>query len=218
MRTQNSLALYAAPYMAALGLIAVVLASAPAHSLSIISANSGLDQGNGCGAADCFFSNIFTLDASAPVSGTFDLSGGTLTFSIDLAAASFSGSDGAVTGVNFANVNYSGAVAVTPGLPGFVTFLDQPASVSGTLTPVGAGSAVAFSAASTNLTGNCQTVGSSITCGLNFGAGIGFPIGVNGNTRYFNHRVDVVALIPEPSTALLLGAGLALLGARRRSA
>lgn len=195
---------------------ATILLASPAYSLTVISSNSGLDQGLGCGDSGCLFSQIFTLDASAPVTGTFDLTGSTLTFSIDMGLASFSGSDGAVTGVDFSNVNYSGSVTVAPGAPGFVNIIDQPSTITGTLTPVGAGSATLFNLSGVNTVGDCLTAGGTITCGLIFGAGTGFPIDVNGATRYFNHKVDFVALIPEPGTALLLGSGLAMLGAQRR--
>ena len=192
----------------------------PALSLTIAPAVSGLDQANGCASAACFpFNSIFSLPTPSPVSGTFDIVGTTLTFSIDLAGpATLVGNDGLVTSVDFTNVNYSGSFSVVPGVADF-SFTDQSSTVSGTLTPNGAGSAVAFNIAGVNTTGSCTgTPGTSLVCGFQFGAGAGFAIDVNGNQRYFNHLVDINGVVPEPSSALMIGLGLTALAVRRRHA
>lgn len=193
--------------------------SSPAYSLAVNPASSTLSLARGCTSANCFLSEIFTLSGTPSVTGSFDIVGTTLTFSIDLLAASLPGSDGAVTGVDFTNVNYSGSFSVTDEGSNMYSFLDQNSTVMGTMTPSGAGSPVDFDITPVNTTGNCSgTPGTSLVCGFQFGAGIGFAIDVNGNDRYFNHTVNVFSVIPEPGTATLFGLGLIALGAGRRNA
>ncbi len=202
------------PSLAALVIFS--LSAAPLSALTINPASSGLLDARGCSTANCILSEIYSLSGAPAVSGTFDIVGTTLTFSIDLVAATLPGNDGAVTAVDFGNVNYSGSVTVVDEGSNQFSFLDQDATVTGTLTPVGAGSATPFNITPVNLTGNCLgTPGSSLACGLQFGAGVGFEIEVNGNPRYFNHSVDLFS-VPEPGTALLLGLGLTGLAANRR--
>lgn len=198
------------------GLLVFAFSATPTSALTINTSSSTLSVARGCGSPSCFFSEIYTLSGAPAVSGSFDISGTTLTFSIDLVAATLIGSDGAVTAVNFTNVNYSGSVTVVDQ-GSFFSITDQSATVAGTLTPVGAGSAVAFNLFPVNLSGGiCSgTPGSSLSCGMTFGAGIGFEIDVNGNPRYFNHTVNLFS-IPEPNAALLLGLGLSGLAASRR--
>ncbi|MEZ4291636.1 MAG: PEP-CTERM sorting domain-containing protein [Myxococcota bacterium] len=196
-----------------LALLTLTLA-APAGALTIDPGASGLDVATGCGDAACFFDVRYSLDASAPVSGSVDITGGTISFSIDLASATLSGTDGAVSGVSFSGLNYSSSFAISDLGGGQYGFTDQTASVSGTLTPIGAGSAVGLSLAGVNVSGTCNgSPGSALVCGLIFGPA-GFSGDVNGNVRYFRHVVDINA-VPEPGTALLVGAGLAWLARRR---
>ncbi|HEB88411.1 MAG TPA: PEP-CTERM sorting domain-containing protein [Deltaproteobacteria bacterium] len=198
----------------ALVALAFSLVATPASSLTIVPAASALDAAEGCTSASCFLSSVFSLQAPSQVTGSIDLVGNTLSFSIDLAGpATLVGSDGPVTSVDFTNLNYSGSVVVTP-ISGGVAFSDQATTVSGTLTPNGAGSPIAFNISGVNTTGNCST-GASLVCGLQFGAGVGFAIHVNGNPRFFRHTVDVNAVVPEPGTALLIGLGLTALAVQR---
>jgi hypothetical protein len=200
--------------LAALALLA--FSAAPVSALTINSSSSGLHVADGCSTASCFLSGIYMLSGAPPVSGSFDIVGTTLTFSIDLAAATLIGSDGTVSAVDFSNVNYSGSVTVGNEGSNMFSILDQNATVSGTLTPVGDGSATAFNIFPVNVVGNCTgTPGTSLGCGLQFGAGAGFEIDVNGNPRFFRHTVDIFS-VPEPSAALLLGLGLSGLAASRR--
>lgn len=201
--------------------LSVLAITSAAEALTINTATSSIDQGFGCTDSFCAFDIIYELDASSAVSGTFDITAGTLSFAISLPSATFSyndvGSDGGVTSVDFTGVTYSGSFAVVDEGGGLFSFQDQSStvSVSGTLTPNGAGAFVAFNLGSVNTTGICNAGVSSLTCGLQFGAGFSpMPISVNAQSRYFRHTLDI-RNVPEPSTALLVVLGLAALAHRR---
>jgi len=187
---------------------AMLLLSGAAQAGPIDSSSSGLDQAQGCGDAPCAFDVIYNLDASAPVTGNLDITGSTLDFTISLASATLSGSDGAVSSITFSDVTYSGSFAITLDGSGGATITDQIATIAGTVTPDIGGASV-FNAINVNTTGLCTGVDTaSPTCGLIFGGPTSdFSADVNGNTRYFRHTV-AVSVIPEPGTALLLGLGL----------
>ena len=201
-----------------LGIATGLALATGASALAINSSNSGLDQGVGCVDTSCITPS-YTLAASAPVSGTLDITGSTLSFSIQLANASFNatgGGDGGVTALSFSNVTYSGSVGVTLNGSNYNVNGGQVGAVSGTVTPTGAGSATSIAGSTVLVTGLCSgTPGNALQCGLIFGPVSNFTAVVNGNLRYFRHTVDAFTVVPEPGSALLLGMGLLGLGARR---
>jgi hypothetical protein len=158
-----------------------------------------------------------TLSSSTgAASGSLDLNGGagTLTFSITLPSSIFvpisPPSDNGVTQLAFTNVTYSGSATVSAS-GAMYGITSGTASIDGTQTPTGAGSAGLFSASDLAITGTCTDLGSlGIACGIIFN-GSDFDLLVNGQTRYFTNTLNV-STVPEPSTLLLLGGGLAGLG------
>jgi hypothetical protein len=203
-------------------LTALGLSAGSASALSIIPESSGLDVAVGCLDSSCAsFSGplLYNLSASAPVSGSFGITGTTLGFSIDLAAANLIGPDSEVTSVDFSNVHYVGSVSVVDQGSGQFSIATQSAGISGTLTPNGPGSPVAFDFQAlvnpVNISGSCTAAGNTLQCGLIFGSGVAFEVGVNGNQRFFKHNVDITGVVPEPNTALLMGLGLSVLAVSR---
>lgn len=190
-----------------------------AQALTIDSATSTLTDAQICASPTVLSCLVPLLDLNGSpnvaAGGTLDIAAGTLSFSFSLPTASFSGADGAVTGATLSNVTYQGSFGVTLSGGNRYQFQDQLTSISGTLTPIGAGAATAFAQASVNTTGECVgTPGSSFICGFLFGP-VGSNVSVNGNTRYLRQSVNLT-VIPEPGTALLLGLGLAAIASAGR--
>ncbi|MEZ4332580.1 MAG: PEP-CTERM sorting domain-containing protein [Myxococcota bacterium] len=187
--------------------------------MTIDSATSTLTDAQICASPTVLSCLVPLLDLNGSpniaAGGTLDIAGGTLTFSFSLPIATLSGSDGAVVGASLTNVTYQGTFGVTLSGGNRYQYQDQLTSISGTLTPVGAGAAAGFANAAVNTTGECVgTPGTSFICSFLFGP-VGADVDVNGNTRYLRQSVNLT-VIPEPGTAVLLGLGLAAIATTGR--
>jgi hypothetical protein len=196
----------------ALGLVSV-LAAGSAQALPVSAASAG--NALGCTDQACTNQTLAWASNAGGGSGTLDIVGNNLTFSITLASTTLlpigGGNDNGVTQLVFTNTTYTGSATLNPIIPGFFQIVSGSAAISGTQTPSGAGVAGGFAAADALLSGSCTVSGPSIGCGIVFGAANDFNFLLNGQTRHFSHTVNVTA-VPEPATAALFGAGLLGLG------
>lgn len=201
-------------FVAVVAGLAAVLVGGSAQALTVSSASVG--NAKGCLNQSCTSQTLTFGSSSGGGTGTLGIAANTLTFSITLASTTLvpiSGpDDNGVTQLVFSGTTYSGSAALNPLGGGVYTVSSGSASIAGTQTPSGAGTAGPFSAADALLSGSCVDSGASISCGITFGAANDFDFDVNGQTRYFSHTMNVTAVVPEPATAALFGLGLAGLG------
>lgn len=201
--------------------LGMALQAGDAGALPVSAASVG--SARGCVDQACTSQTLTFGSSSGGGSGTLDIVGTTLTFSMTLASTTLvpiSGTDNGVTQLVFTGTSYTGSATLLALGGGFYSILSGSAAISGTQTPSGAGSAGPFAAADALLSGTCIDSGGSISCGIVFGPSNDFSFSLNGQTRHFTHTINVTA-VPEPGTALAVGAGLAglgLLGARVRRA
>jgi hypothetical protein len=215
----------------------LTVAAAPAGALTLAVTGGGLTEGVSfacpSGAAQCEPSSDFGFTTDSGVSGTIDITGTALTVSVQIGSARFealspSGLPGDVEAVDFTNVDYTGSATVSvtdvSGTLSALAFTAGTGAVAGVYssedagsTPVDAASAFAVDTPLTNV--NCLLVSGSGQCSLQFGRS-GFALGLGGDDHDFVHFLNVnVALVPEPSTALLwacAGGWLAVRSRRRR--
>ncbi len=199
--------------------IAWNLVTGVAQALPIGAASIG--NARGCVDQACTNQTLTWGGNAGGGTGTLDIVGNNLSFSITLASTTLvpiGASDNGVTQLDFTNTTYAGSATLMSLGGGFFSIVSGSASINGTQTPTGAGTGGSFSAADALLGGTCAVTGPSISCGITFGAANDFNFLVNGQTRYFQHTMNVTA-VPEPATAALVCAGLIGLGvaASRRS-
>lgn len=212
---------------------ATLATSAIADTLTL-GTGSVFDIARGCTTVSCG-SGTQTLGLASPAAagGSISLDTGSMTLDFEITALSIllktpmGDDDNGVVEIEFVDTTYSGTDVMLLSLGGgnFLVFGGQEASVTGSQIQRDAGNQAtsasgAFENPNARVTGTCQMTGDNLFCGLSFGM-TGFDLTVGDGfeeTRYFQHTVDFVAVVPEPQTlAMLFSAlGLARIMERRR--
>ena len=208
--------------------ILALAAATPGGAATVFGVTAGgVVDAEGCTAASCGGTRTFadTIAGFAPVSGSISIDASALTLDLSLqlddtvSLVATGGADNGVAAIDFSSVVYSvsglSLIEVVPGAK-FIIGGGQTASVVGSYSQDAA--AAGFALGTTRITGTCDIVGTSVTCGLGFGTvGLTLEVGAAPVTRYFRHTMNVTGIVPEPSTGLLFAAGLIGLALRRRS-
>ena len=218
------------------GLVLALPASAATINLAVSS--GGIDSSNTrtCSTSACTAA-IWSLGSGELYGATgtivIDTTLNTMTVSLAVATSVLDASgaqtptDGGASSLVFTGGTYTAVVAITNSGGGTYTInTGQSAAVAFTnVQAVGAGPGAAVAIAAVRLTGSCLVVANGTgQCGLIFGSQgtTPFQVGGAGFGAYnrFVRQTFNVGVVPEPTTLLLVGIGIAALAMRgsRRAA
>jgi len=216
--------------LAAIAATGLLGAARDAAATTFFATDGGVVEAAGCLEASCTNQTFDdTIGGFASVSGSITIDSLLLDFTLTLTqpVGLTSSGDNGVTAIEFTDVVYSvtdlplmqigpDKFMIDGTLPGGPT-----ASVAGDYSQNG-GSPDPFAESNARVTGICDVMGDTVLCGLTFGTSgfdlaVGPPVPAPGtNQRFFRHMMNVTAVVPEPSTGLLLSLGLLGLALRRR--